>query len=84
MKSNPGRKIGQVAKQFGEGGEEKEDWQQHWDAQGREYRIRTAMKRPRTEEHDSERNRMQEEDTREVRKGNVEGGKASVKGKGSK
>ena len=42
------------------------------------------MKRPRTEEHDFERNRMQEEDTREVRKGNVEGGKASVKGKGPK
>ena len=42
------------------------------------------MKRPRTEEHQFERNRMQEEDAREVRKGNVEGGKASVKGKGSK
>ena len=27
---------------------------------------------------------MQEEDAREVRKGNVEGGKASVKGKGPK
>ena len=27
---------------------------------------------------------MQEEDTREVRKGNVEGGRASVKGKGPK
>ena len=41
------------------------------------------MKRPRTEEHEFERNRMQEEDAREVRKGNVEG-KASVTGKGPK
>ena len=82
--SKSGRKNGQVADQFGDGGEEEEDWQQHWDAQGGVYWIRTAMKRPRTEEHEFERNRVQEEDTREVRKGNVEGGKASVKGKGPK
>ena len=73
LKSKSGRKIVQVANQFGEGGEEEEDWQQHWDAQGGEYWIRTAMKRPRTEEHEFLRNRMQEQDTREVRKGNVEG-----------
>ena len=84
LESKSGREIGQVANQFGEGGEEEEDWQQHWDAQGGEYWIRTAMKRPRTEEHEFERNRMQEEDTREVRKGHVEGGKASGKGKGPK
>ena len=84
LRSKSGRKIGQVANQLGEGGDEEEDWQQHWDAQGGEYWIRTAMKRPRTEEHEFERNRMQEEDAREVRKGNVEGGKASVKGKGPK
>ena len=78
------KKIGQVANQLGEGGDEEEDWQQHWDAQGGEYWIRTAMKRPRTEEHEFERIRMQEEDAREVRKGNVEGRKANVKGKGPK
>ena len=82
--SKSGRKIGQVANQLGEGGDEEKDWQQHWDPQGGEYWIRTAMQRPRTEEHEFERNRMQEEDVREVRKGNVEGGKASVKGKGPK
>ena len=31
LKSKSGRKIGQVANQFGEGGEEEEDVQQHWD-----------------------------------------------------
>ena len=40
-----GRKIGQVAKQLGQGGDEEEDWQQHWHAQGGEYWIMTAMKR---------------------------------------
>ena len=85
LKSKSGRKIGQVANQFGEGGEEEEDWQQQWDALGGEYWIRTAMKRPRTKEHEFERIRMQEEDTREVRKGNVEEGKATKgKGKGPK
>ena len=59
LRSKSGRKIGQVANQLGEGGDEEEDWQQHWDAQGGEYWIRTAMKRPRTEEHEFERNRMQ-------------------------
>ena len=34
-------------------------YEQHWDAQGGEYWIRTAMKRPRTEEHEFERSRMQ-------------------------
>ena len=55
LRSKSGRKIGQLATQLGEGGDEEEDWHQHWDAQGGEYWIRTAMKRPRTEEHEFER-----------------------------
>ena len=85
VRCKPGRKIGQVTHQFDEGGtEEKEDWQQHWDAEDRKYWIRTAMKRTRTEEHETERNRMEEEVTREVRKAISEEGKVGGKGKGPK
>ena len=72
MKSKIGRKIGQVAHQFGEGGAEEEDWQQHWDTEGREHGTRTALKRARTEE----RKRKTQED---VRTGKTEGGEAGGK-----
>ena len=51
LRCKSGRRIGHVANQPGEGGDEEEDWQQHWDAQGGEYWIRTALKRQRTEDH---------------------------------
>ena len=81
-KSKSGREIGKVANQPGERGDEDEDWPQNWDAQGGGYWIRTPMKRPSVEEREFEKNRMQEEeDTREVREGNAEAGKAGGKGK---
>ena len=83
LKSKSG-KFGQVANQCGEGGEEEEHVQQLRVAQGGAYWIRIAMMRARTEEHGIEKNRMQEEDTRQVGKPRAEGGKAGGKGKAPK
>ena len=44
LKSKSGRNVGQVASQYGEGGDEEEHVQQLRVAQGGEYWIRIAMK----------------------------------------